>query len=368
MTLRAVLLGLALLASACSDATLEERPPIFVTADWLNRSVTVFSQEKLLDGSGSLDDAIVGRIDLAPWAPGPIQVEVTPDGETAIVAVGPGFFQSGGTNALIGGPDVPNGSAILLIDLDAFEVTTAIEPRHAPLGIAISPDGRRAYTANYGQSGARGDSVSVIDLETGRLIEEFSVGGRPEQIAIDPDGRFAIVNLVGASGVRLFDLSDPVGTLSDVVETGGDPSDAAFLADATRAVVANSGGIDHTLLDTSNPSAAFAIQSVRAESGVPYGVTYMPGRDQILAPTGVPATLVVLSRSGDTLVPGKPVALLGAPFPMTAVSSDDERHALIPHMSTQTEAQLSIVDLDGSKVRGVSWLPASGPAYIAAWP
>lgn len=368
MTLRALLLCLGLAASACSDATLEPRPAIFVTADWLNRSLTVFSQETLLDATRSTDDAILGRVDLTPWAPGPIQVEITPNGKTAVVAVGPGFFQSGGTNALIGGPDVPSGSAVLLVDLDALEVTAAIEPRHAPLGIAITPDGRRAYTANYGMSGARGDSVSVIDLEGGRLIDEFSVGGRPEQIAIDPDGRFAIVNLVGASGVRLFDLSDPVGTLSDVVATGGDPSDATFVDDATRAVVANSGSVDQTLLDTSDPSAAFAIESVRAASGVPYGVTYMPGRDQVLAPTGVPATLVVLSRSGDTLLPGLPLALLGAPFPMTAVPSSDERHALVPHMSTQTEAQLSIVDLDSRELRGVTWLPTSGPSYIAAWP
>lgn len=372
MILRALLLSLLAVSTVfvggCSDATIGPRPAVFVTADWLNGSLTVFSQERLLDDSTPVGDAIVGSVDVSTWPPGPIQIEITPDGRTAVVAVGPGFFQGGGTNALIGGPDVPNGSAVLIVDLDGLAVQAAVEPRHAPLGIAITPDGRRAYTANYGMSGARGDSVSVIDLESGRIIDEFSVGGRPEQIAIDPEGEFAIVNLVDAAGVRLFSLRNPVATLTDVVSTSGDPSDIAFLGGSDRAVVANSGGVDHTLLDTSNPTSAFAIENVRAESGIPYGVTYMAGRDRILAPTGVPATLAILDHTGNTLIPGAPTALAGAPFPMTAVADHSERYALIPHMSTQTDAQLSIVDLDDGTVRAVSWLTASGPSYIAAWP
>ncbi|MDG2306449.1 MAG: YncE family protein [Candidatus Binatia bacterium] len=370
MPIRISLVALVtLVLGACSDQEVETRPPLLVTADWLNRSLTVFAQEPLLAGSAPVEDAILGTVDLSAWPPGPVEVEITPDGETAIVAVGPGFFQSGITNILIGSPDVPNGSAVLLVDLESLEVTAEISTRHAPLGIAITPDGARAYTANYGLSGASGDSVSVIDIAAGRLIEEFSVGGRPEQIAIDPDGRIAIVNLAGSQGgVQLFSLSDPTGTLSDLLPTGNDPSDVTFLQDSTRAIVANSFSTDFTLLDTSNPAAPVVVQNVLAEGGAPYGVTYLPGRDQILAPTGVPAALIVLSRGENIVIPSAPLGLPGGPFPLVGVPDSNESHVFVPHMSAQSDAQMSIVDLDDGGVRSVRWLETSGPAYIATWP
>ena len=108
---------------------------------------------------------------------------------------------------------------------------------------------------------------------------------------------------------------------------------------------------------------------MRISSGVPYGVTTLDGPDRkILAPTGVPATLVVLAQDGDTIVPSAPVRLTGQPFPMNAVADEHQRFAFIPHMSTRGAVQLSVVDLSTGAVRGVRWLKASGPAYVAAWP
>jgi len=365
------LLGLtALLAllAACSDADVAPREPILVTADWLNRSLTVFSQAKLTAAGNRAVEAIIGSVDLSSWAPGPIELEITPDGRTAVVAIGPGFFQTGITNVLIGSPDVPGGSAVLLVDLDSLRVVAEVRTRHAPMGIAITPDGERAYTANYGMSGARGDSVSVIDIAAGILLDEFSVGGRPEQIAIDADGAVGIVNLVDAGGVRLFELADPAGTIGAVAATGNDPSGVRFLSDSTRAIAANSQSTDVTLLDTTDPAAPFALQTTPAEGGVPYGVTYLPGRDSILAPTGVPAALLTFFARGDSLLPASRIALPGEPFPMNAVADQGEAHAFVPHMSTAGDVQLSIVDLDSGEVRGVRWLEASGPSYVASWP
>ncbi len=44
------------------------------------------------------------------------------------------------------------------------------------MGIAISPDGALAYTANYGMTGAPGDSLSVIDIASREVVEEITVG------------------------------------------------------------------------------------------------------------------------------------------------------------------------------------------------
>jgi YVTN family beta-propeller protein len=50
--------------------------------------------------------------------------------------------------------------------------------------IAVSPDRKRAYTANI----LSGD-VSALDLETGALVKTVATGNKPEAIAVSPDGR-----------------------------------------------------------------------------------------------------------------------------------------------------------------------------------
>jgi YVTN family beta-propeller protein len=51
----------------------------------------------------------------------------------------------------------------------------------SPYGVAVTPDGKRVYVANYSSS-----SVSVIDTATNNLVDTVSVGGSPDDIAIGP--------------------------------------------------------------------------------------------------------------------------------------------------------------------------------------
>ncbi len=234
-------------------------PRLVVTADWLNQSLTLFDYDKLIDGQSDASQAIVDTIDLSDWEPGPIELEITPDGKTAVVSVGPAFFDS--LSGLLGDPEIPPGGTLLIVDLETG-TADEIQTEDVPLGIAISPDGRRAYTANYGTADARGDTLSVIDIPGRQLIADVQVGSGPEQVALSPDGTLGIVNVVSGGGIRIFQTSDVAGTLSEVLETGSDPSDVSFLDGNDRAVVANSFGFDVTLVDTSNPSSPSVIESV----------------------------------------------------------------------------------------------------------
>ncbi|MBW2225562.1 MAG: YncE family protein [Deltaproteobacteria bacterium] len=225
---------------------------LVVTADWLSRSLTLLDYDKLVDGQSDGPSAVVDTIDLSDWEPGPIEVEVTPDGKTAVVSVGPAFFDSGVTNMLIGSPEVPPGGTLLVVDLESGDATE-IEISDVPLGIAISPDGTRAYTANYGTQDESGSTMSVIDLTTLEVIEEIRFGGRPEQVALSPDGTLGVINVAGGSGgVHVFETADVEGTMSSLVPTGNDPSDVTFFGDNTRVAVANSFGLDVALVDTSD--------------------------------------------------------------------------------------------------------------------
>jgi len=298
---------------------------LVVTADGLNQSLTLLDYDKLIDGESDGPSSVVGTIDLSDWEPGPIEVEVTPDGKTAIVAVGPAFFDGNGVpNMLIGSPEVPPGGALLVVDLesgDAIEVPI----EDVPLGIAISADGTRAYTANYGTTEAPGDTLSVIDIPGRQLIEEISLGGRPEQVALSPDGTLGVINIAGGSGgVHVFEIADIEGTISPLVATGNDPSDVTFLDDVTRVVVANSFGQDVTLVDTSNPSAPSVIGNFAVDGGFP-----------------------------------------GGAFPLTAAVDSTDTFAFVAHIA---DKKLSIIDLESGDSRAVTWLEGPGPSYVAVPP
>lgn len=338
---------------------------LVVTADWLNQSLTLLDYDKLVDGESDGESAVLRTIDLAQWEPGPIELEITPDGKTAVVSVGPAFFDVGITNMLIGSPEVPAGGTLLVVDLESGDATEVVLS-DVPLGIAITADGATAYTANYGTVDAPGNTLSVVDIGTKQVIDEIELDGRPEQVALSPDGSLGVVNIAGArGGVHVFETDDIEGTLSPLLPTGSDPSDVTFLDDETRLVAANSFSLDVTLIDSSEPSAPSVIDNFGIEGGFPYGVTYMPNRDQILAPTGTGSNLVTIDRDGDVLVPSDPAPLPGAEFPLTAAVDLEESFAFVAHI---VDKELSIVDLETGASRSVTWLQSPGPTYVAIQP
>jgi DNA-binding beta-propeller fold protein YncE len=66
--------------------------------------------------------------------------------------------------------------------------------------VAVSPDLRRAYTANIPAG-----TVTVIDLKAGRKLRDLSVGGKPEGIAVTPDGSTLWVGDLEGARVQAYD-------------------------------------------------------------------------------------------------------------------------------------------------------------------
>src|SRR5262245_36763669 len=93
------LLCAVLLLAGCADETEPEQCPegradekVVVTAEWLNGTLTIFGYDRLVDPRCSAAGAIVGTVDLSDYPPGPLEIEITPDGTRAIVSVGAGFL------------------------------------------------------------------------------------------------------------------------------------------------------------------------------------------------------------------------------------------------------------------------------------
>ncbi len=329
-----------------------------VTADWLAGSLSVFDYDKLIEEGSDAQSALVRQIDLSAWSPGPLQLELSPDKRHALVSISPGFFDSGAPNALIGSPDVPEGGALLWVDLEAGEVVTDFQTPEVAMGLAISPDGKRGYSANFGTSNNRGESLTILNLEDPSVMTSVVVGRGPEQVSLSQDGSLGLVNLASGGGARLFETSDVEGTLSEVIPTGDDPSDVVFLEDQTRALVTNSQSSTFSII---NVAQATVEETLESPSITPYGASLIPGTQEILITASlIESTLTRVDLSTSPATVGSPVILPGGPFPMVAAVDPEGRFAFVPHPKDQT---LSLINLETGQARSLSWLDAPGPTY-----
>lgn len=366
----------ALTTTACSVQDEQAQQPILepypsrvvVTADWLNRSLTIFDHARLVAG-GTVDESRWATVDLAPYAPGPLEVEVTPDGKTAIVSVSPGFMPAVGA-IFIGPVDVPPGGTLLLVDLPTRTVRAEIKTAQVPMGIAITPDGKEAFIADFGEESAVGKTISKIDVLKGVLLDELEVSGRPEQIALSADGSLGIVSLDGESTTRVFDPKDFKNTLSPGVTTSTDPSGVALAEGTNVGVVANSLGSEgYSTIDVSDPLAPVAIETVNLALGIPYAATRIPGTKHVLlgGATGSHAKLVRIDCGVTPAAVVDTISLDNSRggFALSAAVDSDGKFAFV---GIPGDNSLQVVDLSTKTARSLKWLTDRGPTYAAVQP
>ncbi|HIJ86185.1 MAG TPA: beta-propeller fold lactonase family protein [Desulfuromonadales bacterium] len=134
--------------------------------------------------SGTISEISTGDNSVATVATGistPYGVVVSPDSKKVYVA------SAAGTVTVI---DTSNSNSIQTIPLSSMIV-----------GIALSPDGRFLYTANYGAG-----SVSVIRTSDTSVISTVTTGGSPEGISVTPDGTRVYVAI--GSAVKVIRTTD----------------------------------------------------------------------------------------------------------------------------------------------------------------
>jgi YVTN family beta-propeller protein len=71
-------------------------------------------------------------------------------------------------------------------------VTGPITVGNGPSSVAFSPNGKKAYVANYGAG-----TVSVINVSTGTVSRRIRVGFSPVSVAFSPNGKKAYVANAG---------------------------------------------------------------------------------------------------------------------------------------------------------------------------
>jgi YVTN family beta-propeller protein len=82
-------------------------------------------------------------------------------------------------------------------------VRAAIPVGDEPRGVALSPDGRRAFVALAGE-----DAVATVDLSTRQVTARIPVGDEPWHLALTPDGARLAVGENLSRSVRVLDAAD----------------------------------------------------------------------------------------------------------------------------------------------------------------
>jgi YVTN family beta-propeller protein len=75
-----------------------------------------------------------------------------------------------------------------VIDTATNTVGSTITVGTDPTGVAVTPDGSKAYVANYGTIASPANTVSVIDTATNTVGSTITVGLGPVGVAVTPDG------------------------------------------------------------------------------------------------------------------------------------------------------------------------------------
>jgi YVTN family beta-propeller protein len=164
----------------------------------------------------------------------------------------------------------PNGKTIYVANFGSNTITPidvadgragkAIPAGRGPAGIAITPDGKRAYVSDDGGLGQVGDTVTPIDLATDRPLAAIRVGLGPQGISISPDGTTAYVTDAGAIPA-LSQQGPPVKTVTPIniaTDTAGRPitvgngPEAIAISPSGTAFVANTDSDSITPIDLTN--------------------------------------------------------------------------------------------------------------------
>ena len=120
----------------------------------------------------------------------PRGIAFTPNGKQIFVALSdPDIRRRGG------------GDAIAAIDVQRNTITALFPAGSDPERFAITPDGKRMYSANED-----GNSATATDIASRKEIASLIVGIEPEGVGITPDGRWCYVTAETSNSVSVIDI------------------------------------------------------------------------------------------------------------------------------------------------------------------
>ena len=278
----------------------------------------------------------LGPVGSFPVGNGPNGIAVSPDGTRAYVC--------------------KDNHMVSVIDTATNRVLTNIPVGLVPTDITVSPDGARAYVCNL-----TSHTVSVFDTATDQVLTTIPVGTHPIEITVSPDGTRAYVNNQTSHTVSVID------TATDQVLTnilvGTSPTGIAVSPDGTRAYICNMYSQTVSVLDTATNRVLTNI-SVGTR---PSGIAVSPDGTRAYVTDSSSHTVSVIDTATNRALTNIPGVI--SPYKI-AVSPDGTRAYVI----NQTSHRVSVIDTATDRVRtnipvgaypkGIAVSPDGSRAYV----
>jgi S-layer protein (TIGR01567 family) len=169
---------------------------------------------------------------------------------------------------------VTNEFDVSVIDTTINNVTATVDVGIDPFGIAVTPDGKKVYVAIGGE-----DKVSVIDTCTNKVITTVPVGSSPRGVAITPDGKMVYVTNSGEDNVSVINTC--TNKVIATVPVGSSPRGLAVTPDGKMVYVANFFSNNENMMTDNGTVSVIDTDSNRVQTTVtvelgPQGVAVTP--------------------------------------------------------------------------------------------
>jgi YVTN family beta-propeller protein len=208
-----------------------------------------------------------------------------------------------------------------------------------PRGIAITPDGTRAYV-----SVTILNTVAVVDTQTNSVIGNIPVGSAPFGIAITPDGSRALVANLGSQSVSVINTATNTTVGTPILLGAFQPRVIAITPDGSRAYVttSNSNQTVPINLQTNTAGSGFSVSS----GPFPSDIAIMPdGSRAYLTITGLDEVSVINTHTNSTV--GVPIPVGNAPLGIA--TTPDGRRAYVVN---DNDGNVSVIDTQTNTTTG----------------
>lgn len=253
---------------------------------------------------------------------------------------------SAGAAPLLWAVNTTTNSVSALESPGGREVGLPIKTGEQPNSIAITPNGQRAYVANF-----LGNSVTVIETGTRIPIKTIPLTAHAESIAISPDGKTAYVTV--ESSERVFTINTESNAVTGSVVAGTKASALAISPNGETAYVGiGPEDVQMIFLPNGTPMS----QPIKV-GGFPSAIAVAPGGKTAYVAAGNEIDVL----EGGAVVKEIP---LGSAVSGLAVSPDGTR----VYVTSAAAKTVTAIDTAAGKVTGPSILVGGQPDEIALTP
>lgn len=287
----------------------------------------------------SLVDLPSGRLAATlPTGQGPHEVAVSPSGRLALIA-NYGQREPGSTLTLI---DVPGARVV---------ATIALGEHRRPHGVRWLDERRALVTAEANQA------LLVVDVPAGKVLQSIATGQEvSHMVAVTPDGARAFVANIGSGSINVIDLA--AGKSVAVVKTGPGAEGIDVTPDGKQVWVTNRAADNVTVLDAATleplatiPSPTFPIRAKATPNGK--WVVVSNARSGDLSVLSVPERKLarrIPLRLEATATEGRLMGDFGnSSVPIGVVIDPAGARAYVAHANAD---QITVLDLETWKVSG----------------